>query len=130
TPAPAFRLFHLIHPICKFPTMIHRRFICLLLFALSLPTLAQTSVDLMLKPFSEKTPIEINATGAVLDSGHTDNAGADYQLSLFDLSARDRFAPEQRIDPRIGVAATYLNFDTDDRAIPGGLLDASVAVGF
>jgi len=111
--------------------MIHRRFICILVCAISLPALAQTSVDLMLKPFSEKTPIEINATGAVLASGHTDNAGSpDYQLSLLDLTARYRFAPEQRIDPRVGVAATYLNFDTKDPAIPGGLLDASVAVGF
>jgi hypothetical protein len=101
-----------------------------LAFLFTLPALGQTNIDLMLKPFAEKTPIEMNATGAILASGHTDNASADYQLSLLDLSARYRFAPEQRIDPRLGVSATYLNFDTEDRAIPGSLLDASVAVGF
>jgi hypothetical protein len=116
------------------PPIRHRAILhplsAIVVLLLSLPALAQTSVDLMLKPFSEKTPIEVNAAGAILASGHTDNAGADYQLSLLDLTARYRFAPDQRIDPRIGVAATYLNFDSKDPAIPGGLLDASVAVGF
>ena len=93
-------------------------------------TLAQTNIDLMIKPFTEHTPIEINATGAMLAAGHTDNSSADYQLSLIDLSARYRFAPGERIDPRLGVSATYLNFDTSDRTIPGAMLDASVAVGF
>jgi hypothetical protein len=91
---------------------------------------AQTSVDLMLKPFAEKTPIEISATGAILAAGHTDNASADYQLSLLDLAGRYRFLPEARIDPRVGVAAIFLNFDADDPSIPESLLDASVAVGF
>jgi hypothetical protein len=110
--------------------ILHLPFSILVCFFFTFPTRAQTNIDLMLKPFSEKTPIEINAYGALLASGHTDNAGADYQLSLVDLTARYRFAPDQRIDPRLGISASYLNFNTDDRAIPAGLLDASVAVGF
>jgi hypothetical protein len=99
-------------------------------FALAVPALGQTNIDLMLKPFPERTPVEVKAGGYVLSSGHTDNAGADYQLSIADVNARYRFAPEQPIDPRVGVSAAYLNFDTEDRSIPGSLLDASVAVGF
>jgi hypothetical protein len=102
----------------------------LLVLALTLPARAQTNVDLMLKPFAERTPVEVNAGAYALAAGHTDNGSADYQLSIVDVNARYRFAPDARIDPRVGVSAAYLNFDTDDRAIPGALLDASVAVGF
>lgn len=102
----------------------------LALSVLTLPALAQTNAELMLKPFAEKTPVDINATGYVLSSGHTDRpAGSDYQLSIIDVNGRYRFAPDQRFDPRLGFDATYLNFDTDNRILPDGLLDTSVAVG-
>ena len=98
--------------------------------AFSSPTAAaQTNIDLMIKPFEERVPLEFNAGGAAVAAGHTDG-DEDYQLSILDLSGRYRFAPDQRIDPRLGVAATFLNFDTDDRRFPTTLLDASIAVGF
>lgn len=100
----------------------------LLSLLLTVPALAQTNIDLMLKPFAEKTPIDVNATTYVLSSGHTDN-GNDYQLSIIDVAGRYRFAPRERYDPRIGFDATYLNFDTDNPAVPDGLFETSIAVG-
>src|SRR5690348_939294 len=100
----------------------------ILALVLTLPALGQTAVDLMLKPFAENTPIDVNATAYVLDSGHTDS-GRDYQLSTIDVNGRYRFAPSERYDPRLGFNATYLNIDSKDPIVPNGLLDTSVAVG-
>ena len=102
----------------------------LALVLITLPALAQTNIDLMLKPFADKTPVDVNATGYVLASGHTDRpANDDYQLSIIDLYGRYRFAPDQRYDPRLGFNATYLNFDSDNPTLPDSALDTSVAVG-
>src|SRR5436309_1448381 len=98
----------------------HLPFSILALF-LTLPALGQTAVDLMLKPFDENTPIDINSTAYVLSSGHTDS-GRDYQLSLIDVNGRYRFAPSERYDPRLGFNATYLNLDSKDPLLPNGLL--------
>jgi hypothetical protein len=101
----------------------------LLVFFLALTTNAQTNIDLMIKPFQERVPIEFNAGAAMLAAGHTDTAN-DYQFTLVDLTTRYRFLPDQRIDPRIGAAVTYLNFDSDDPRLPDAMIDTSVAVGF
>jgi hypothetical protein len=100
----------------------------ILALVLPLPASAQTAVDLMLKPFAENTPIDINSTAYVLSSGHTDS-DRSYQLSIVDVSGRYRFAPTERYDPRLGFNATYLNLDSKDPILPNGLLDTSVAVG-
>jgi hypothetical protein len=123
------------------PTMIHRTatpsprgsilhpLSSILALILSLPALAQTNIDLMLRPFQERVPLEVNGFAAALNEGNTDT-GDDYQLSLIDITARYRLAPAQKFDPRLGASATYLHFDTDDDRIPTSLLDVSFAVGF
>jgi hypothetical protein len=109
--------------------MSTRRTSVLALLLLTLSARAQTNIDLMIKPFQERVPIEVNAGGAMLAAGHTD-AAADYQLTLVDLTARYRFAPDQKIDPRLGASLTYLNFDSNDPRLPDAMLDTSIAVGF
>jgi hypothetical protein len=101
---------------------------------------AQTSVDLMIRPFPAEQPAEFKADAYFLGSGETDRdeefggnpAGSDrdYSLSLYDFKGRMRVAPQERIDPRIGLAATYVSPSAHDPALPDQFLDASVAVGF
>ena len=101
---------------------------------------AQTSVDLMIRPFPRDHPAELRADMYFLGSGRSDRddefggnpAGADrdYSMSVYDLKGRMRIAPQERIDPRIGVAATYIALNAADPALPDQLLDASAAVGF
>jgi hypothetical protein len=77
-------------------------------------------------PLQQGVPIELNAGTSVQAAGHTD-ASADYQLTLVDLTARYRLAPDQKIDPRLGASLTYLNFDSDDPRLPDAMLDTSLA---
>src|SRR5688572_30333300 len=100
--------------------------------------LAQTSVDLMLRPFPRNHPAEVKADAYFLGAGDSDRdeefggnpTDRDYLLSVYDLKGRMRVAPQQRIDPRVGVSATYMTLNAQDPALPDQLLDASVAVGF
>jgi hypothetical protein len=94
----------------------------------------------MIRPFPRDHPIELRADSYFLGSGHSDRdeefggnpsgADRDFSLSLYDVKGRMRVAPQERIDPRIGVAATYIALNASDPALPDQLLDASVAVGF
>jgi hypothetical protein len=108
------------------------------LFLFSAPAFAQTSVDLMIRPFPADRPVEFNANAYVLGSGESDRddefggnpADRDYSMSIYELRGRMRVAPRERIDPRLGVDATYVVLNARDPALPDGLLDASAAVGF
>ena len=99
---------------------------------------AQTSVDLMLRPFPPNHPAEFDADAYFLGSGESDRdeefggnpADRDYSMSVFDFKGRLRIAPQQRIDPRLGLAATYITLNAQDPALPDQLIDASAAIGF
>jgi hypothetical protein len=102
------------------------------------PARAQTSVDLMIRPFPPNHPAEFRADAFFVQSGQSDRdeefggnpTDRDYSMSVYDFKGRVRIAPQQRIDPRLGLAGTYFTINAADPALPDQFLDASVAIGF
>jgi len=93
------------------------------------PAPAQTGPDLLLRPFPRERKVEATGWGVWLANGETENADADFRLSLYESYGRARIFPRERADPRIGYDFTWLDVDTDDSALPGRLIDHSLAVG-
>ena len=97
--------------------------------ALALPAAAQTGPELLLKPFPRERTLETRSDVVLIDQGETDNADADFQLSLYESFGRARVFPGQRADPRVGYDVLYLDIASDDPALPQHLTDHSVAFG-
>ena len=101
-------------------------------------TLAQTSVELMIRPFPPNHPAEFRADAFFVESGESDRdeefggnpSDRDYSMSVYDFKGRVRVAPQRRIDPRLGLAGTYFTINAADPALPDQFLDASAAIGF
>jgi hypothetical protein len=91
--------------------------------------LAQTGPDLLLRPFPRERTVEASGSGVWLADGHSDNADADFRLSLYESSGRARIFPKERADPRVGYDLLWLDLDTDDPALPERLIDHSLAFG-
>ena len=91
--------------------------------------LAQTGPDLLLRPFPRERSVEASGSGAWLGKGETENADADFQLSLYESYGRARIFPKERADPRVGYDFLWLDVDSDDPALPDRLIDHSLAVG-
>src|SRR5688572_29219764 len=100
-------------------------FVCL--FTAS--ALAQTGADLLIRPFAEDVRYEIEATGYPIFDGHTDNAGADYDLTLYEVRGRSK-EDEPRHVPRFGFDFAHLDVGGNDPALPERLTDVSAAVAF
>ena len=90
-------------------------------------TFAQSGAELLVRPFREGTNYEAEATAYRLFEGETDNAGADYQLTLYEASGRMREDKPRGI-PRFGFEFAHLAVGTEDPAIPDRLTDVSAAV--
>src|SRR5688500_2693875 len=88
---------------------------------------AQTGPELLLKPFPRERTLETRTDAVLLGQGETDNADADFQLSLYESFGRARVFPGQRADPRVGYDVLYLDIASDDPALPQHLTDHSVA---
>jgi hypothetical protein len=89
----------------------------------------QTGPDLLLRPFPRERTVEASGSGVWLADGESDNAGADFRLSLYESSGRARVFPRERADPRVGYDLLWLDLDTDDPALPDRLIDHSLAFG-
>jgi hypothetical protein len=111
---------------------MQRTFLACLILAVLMTcstALAQTGPDLLLRPFPRERTAEASGSAVFLGEGETDNADADFRLSLYESSGRARIFPKERADPRVGYDLLYLDVDTDDPALPDWLIDHSFAFG-
>lgn len=90
--------------------------------------LAQTGPTLMITPWAEGTTAELNG-GLFYTPTETSGANADLDLWIYEASGRFRLDPDSAYNPTIGFSYTYFKLDTADPALPGALVDMSVAFG-
>jgi hypothetical protein len=105
-----------------------------ILLAAGTDAAAQTGPGLLLKPFRDKTNVELNGSAIYLFDGQSDN-DSDTQLGVYQSSGRAKVTLEQiipgidRAIPRVGYDLTYIHLNTDDTRLPENLTDASVGFG-
>src|SRR5688500_6331370 len=104
-----------------------RSLAALLICVLTTPALAQTGADLLIRPFAEDVRYEIEASGYPIFDGNTDNAGAEYDLTVFEARGRSKENEPRRI-PRFGFDFAHLDVDSNDPALPERLTDVSAAL--
>jgi hypothetical protein len=97
-------------------------------FAASL-CLAQSGVDLMVRPFPEGTILEMRGEALGLFSAEVEQTGDDFNLGIYDLEGRYRLHPGHRVDPRFGFDVTVLDIGGDFNGLPDRLTDTAVAFG-
>jgi len=100
------------------------------LLAFASPALAQTSAELLLKPWDENRLIEGETSAFFENNGHVqDDEAPGIQLSLYESFGRLRVLPGEIASPRIGYDVLYLAVDSENDVVPDALTDASVAIG-
>ncbi len=92
---------------------------------------AQTGAELLIRPFAEGENTELNTSATFQGEGEDEFSG-DFQLNVYEVSARAREVREKSI-PRIGYELTYLDIDSDlgviSSGLPERLVDQSIAMG-
>lgn len=95
---------------------------------------AQTGPALMAMPFKDGRTVEAQTDAAFFGDTDVDSSdgGGDFDLNIYDGSARWAVTGEDNHDIRVGYQITYLELDTDNALFAGieRLADQSVAVGF
>ncbi len=92
---------------------------------------AQTGAELLIRPFAEGENFELNTNATFQSEGEEDEFGGDFQLNVYEVSARAREVREKSI-PRVGYDLTYLDIDSEFGefiGLPERLVDQSIAVG-
>ena len=100
---------------------------------------AQTTPDLMIKPWPRDQVIQTETDALFYNETTTGNAPADgssryarYTLSEYDSFGRARLFPRDetvRADPRVGYNVQYLKLDTNDPNLPKKLTNESLGFG-
>ncbi len=98
----------------------------LAVFLLAQSSHAQTTPDLLVKPWEDGQAVDTSTEGTFEAAGHTTETSDTTRLSEFHEFGRWRIFPDNDATPRIGYDFLYYNTQSSDPVLPRNLYDTSI----